>query len=823
MGSFFVHTGEPNRMTSGAVHLGQVRSRLLNMAQESDPYPFISVVEDYLDHAPDDDQIRALAISALVKQRLVDVASDLARACPDASPAAPKLRDAVDRLAPQKGLAHRPWSTTDAIFAANLQAMAARGGEGERLAGRLESEWQGLADQVRLFEAADGNLLVRGRRSDGRGIWLPAALDFAGKTEAFANAERLKGQIVAPMLIDGVGIGLLVPRIHSATQHLFLTYGPAIYLVERNLRGLVVALRLHDWTAALQDERLLLYVGPDAWDDFVTHLSQDDVLPTPGERIALTPWPGMAPSPSEDKLQMLMTIRDEQFRSTRERALKLYEGRDTAYWAERFQKAGPDAPLRVLCVTSRFTTFLQYSMRDLRDALDRAGLQTRLLMEDRDHVILTDPAVMRAIESFQPDLVCVIDHHRHGTPNRFIENVPYVCWIQDLLPHLFTPDVGSRMSPLDFTIGVGQSRCVLECGYAEDRFLPCRVPISPQKFAAPADTSEHDPSLSCDVVYISHHSETPAALHDRLRGMVEGNGVKQLLDTFYEQTRPLMTSPAFNAGYDVERLLREAEKQSGVTIEDPAERSNAIDMYVRPLADRTMRHTTLGWVANWADASGHTLHIYGRGWDQHDRFSCYARGEAKHGQHLAAIARQAKINLFCGMAPPMHQRVLETVGAGGFILIRHTESVHCYTAEHAEIECYLAEHRITEPTQIPVSAFSDAYREALHKRCALTGREVPDRLMLSPAALLDYRTRRQRDKAHYYANLAFPDLERISFDTPESFAKRAEHFLAHPDERAEITRNMSQTVYDLFTYDALVPEVIEFVRDSLQRQAKAVH
>ena len=66
-----------------------------------------------------------------------------------------------------------------------------------------------------------------------------------------------------------------------------------------------------------------------------------------------------------------------------------------------------------------------------------------------------------------------------------------------------------------------------------------------------------------------------------------------------------------------------------------------------------------------------------------------------------------------------------------------------------------------------------------------------------------------------FPSLAFADFEAITFDGPESFARRAEHFLAHPEEREAIVRRMQASVRELFTYDALVPRIVSFVRGKL--------
>jgi len=592
-------------------------------------------------------------------------------------------------------------------------------------------------------------------------------------------------------------------------------------VVEPDLRALALALRLHDWTAALADERVCLFAGDSAWEQWRELLRNDSALPEPGQVNSLPAWFGRPPSPAVEMLEQVAQYRKSLQARHRRRAREAYNGRDLTFWARRYETAGADDPLRVLFITSRFTTFLQHSTRDMMAALERAGIATRLLIEEKDHSLLPKHSYLEAIADFRPDMVLVLDHHRHEYPDGFIDNLPFVCWIQDELPHLFSADAGDRLGPLDFTIGFGLTRCVLNHRYPADRFMPCKLAINPAKFARPPDAGEPEAALRCDAAYVSHHSEPPEELHARLRRMAGSEQMCRLMDAFFEETRPLMTSPRFNAAWDLDGLLRRIEEQTGICCSDETARERLMGLYVRPLADRTIRHTTLAWVADWADATGRTLHVYGRNWDRHPRFGRYARGVAEHGRHLGEIARAAAINLHCGTTSTLHQRVLEVVSAGGFVMVRHATLFDCYTAEHAALEKYMREHGVTRPTRVPIDRFPEDYRRTMRRRVALTGRPLTDFAEITEEDLLEHGARRERDQRYYYANLAFPDLDRINFDGPESFRRRADEFIADPQRRRAIARRMQQAVHELFTYDALVPRVISFVSEVLTAQVPA--
>jgi hypothetical protein len=287
------------------------------------------------------------------------------------------------------------------------------------------------------------------------------------------------------------------------------------------------------------------------------------------------------------------------------------------------------------------------------------------------------------------------------------------------------------------------------------------------------------------------------------------------MDAFYEQTRSLMMSPRFNAGYDLDELFRQVEAETGLSLPAGPVRDRLMSIYIRPLADRTIRHATLAWIADWADATRRTLHLYGRGWERHARFGRYARGEAAHGEHLARIARNAAINLHAGSSLALHQRVLETLAAGGFVMVRfHPLDFH--PPGYESFRRFLVERDVREPMRIPYDELPAEFVEGRRRRLALTGQPIPDYLEITREYLLERDPRRDGDRRYDFADLAFDGFERITFDGPEAFAQRAEHFLKHPEERQEIVRQMQVSVRELFTYDALVGRVVALVRGGLE-------
>jgi len=795
-------------MSETPVSVHQLRRQILEYAGRGDAWALIGPADVYLACVPDDDQVRATAVNALIGKGLYSVAAEVAAACPAQSPNHAELASAARQLG-RAATDRLDWAAMDATFQRNLAVLRDAGPEGRDLAGQAErgrAEAAGCA----VHRTSDGNLLVRGPRPDGLRVWLTPPLDYRGTLEAVPDPPPWRGRLPKPFLFEGVGTGWLLPRIWAATRGTYLSYSPMVFVVEPDPRALAVVLHLHDWTAPLADERVRVFAGSGAWERWRDWMLARPEVSVPHTVGRLPLWEGVAPGAAEAMLEQVARARQTLYAETRRRVEQIYRGRDVAWWARRFREAGPSDPLRVLCVTSRFTTFLQHSMRDLAAAMESLGVRTRLLIEIDDHSPIQDIMPLQAMLDFRPDLLLVIDHHRHEYASWFVDQVPYLCWIQDDMPALFEPGVGSRLGPLDFTMGFGRTTAVLKSGYPLQRFLPCRMAVDPAKFAA---GPRPDAAPACDVAYVSHHSEPPEALFERLCKVPRDERVRRMLQGLFDRLMSLASEDRFDAGYPVEPVLEEAWKEWDLPPE-PRLRQEVLSLVVRPLADRVLRHVTLRWVADWADAAGRRFHLYGRGWENHPRFGRYAMGVAEHGAHLAAIARAAAISLHTGAISALHQRVLETVCAGGFVLVRYNPRDYLSPGTEA-MRRFLRERGITAPVRLRLDEAPPEYVAERQERLRRLGQPPRTEIHVTEEFLLENDSRLGVDPRYERAGLAFPDLPAISFDGPAAFAERAEFFLAHPDQRQAIAERMRQTAVELFSYQALAGRFLGFLGEAL--------
>ncbi len=96
-------------------------------------------------------------------------------------------------------------------------------------------------------------------------------------------------------------------------------------------------------------------------------------------------------------------------------------------------------PLRVLIPTTRYSTYIQHSSRDIAAAFEAAGCVAQVMIEPDASTTTLGWAYAREVEAFEPDLVVMVNYPRWHLAGVLPEGLPYACWVQDAMGHLFAP------------------------------------------------------------------------------------------------------------------------------------------------------------------------------------------------------------------------------------------------------------------------------------------------------------------------------------------------------------------------------------------------
>jgi hypothetical protein len=599
---------------------------------------------------------------------------------------------------------------------------------------------------------------------------------------------------------------------------------PPLFFLVGEIEQLWIALHLHDWRKLLADTRVRLFCGANAAGQLRQCLEME--LRTPWPRLALTIdnaiWPVAqeqtvggyahptgAPELGQSGFDSVLAAAREKITSDLERALAAldqhYAEQSPAVVAARLRSG---EALRILGITSRYTTFLQHSMRDWLAGFEELGHVTELVIEDADHEVSTNLVYARACAEFRPDVVLIIDHYRAefgGLP----QCAPCVMWVQDFLPNIFRPQAGAAQGRWDYVLGHGMQECVELYGYPAGRFMPAGVGSNPKRFAPRPLGADEAERFTCDISFVSH-SGTPAEtiLAEQIEKIGSAEGKRLLTDVFERLKAIYDGGGAITHPRAIEALIRQSLLATKTEIA-PAQMPALAEFFTGRINNTLYRHQTLAWAAEM-DVE---MHLYGRGWEMNPRFKKFARGVADNQSQLSAIYQASRINLQVVPFGVVHQRLLDGLSAGGFFLLR----------EHGgdrlreflpEIVRWVREGGARSNVEIRNRATPEI-RALIERVNALMGTDLLDSeqsyaMWLEMNEAGDYLTS---------ASAVWPEYDQVAFGSRDELHGQIQHFLSDPGQRRRIAESMRRPVIEHFTYAGITRRLLDFVAADLERGA----
>src|SRR3954454_20913427 len=320
------------------------------------------------------------------------------------------------------------WQRLDLLASQFDQNLAALRTRDAALASRLAA----LKPSADYFVTASDRRLELARQLDGQPLEVISNRVLPEGAAQIAMKLFPTGKCTEPVLVAGLDQGWLWNALYELEIHTPHAPGhtPPLYFLTADLERLRVVMHLHDWRQLLADSRTRLFAGDDAVAQAQQHMTENLHVPMPKLCVTVdqATWPtgtnidtvtGFALNIANQRIKQLKTKIDAAYAN---------------FGAGRQLNSGE--PLRVMGITSRFTTFLQYSMRDWLQAFEALGHETQLLIEPEPAAQFNPLVFADAVARFRPDLIVMIDHYR-GEFNGLPANIPWVMWVQDQLPNMF--------------------------------------------------------------------------------------------------------------------------------------------------------------------------------------------------------------------------------------------------------------------------------------------------------------------------------------------------------------------------------------------------
>lgn len=611
-----------------------------------------------------------------------------------------------------------------------------------------------------------------------------------------------QGMCTEPLLLAGIDQGWLCELAYTMPVSTPPTPGhqPPLYFLAGEIEELWIALHLHDWRKMLADPRVRLMAGPDVAEQLRASLIKHPQVPQP--KLALTIGQPLWP-PGSDLDSIVGSARD----ALHERMMR-YVGQYPITFAGHTPggtsaKIRSGQKLRVLGITSLYTTFLQYSMRDWLASFEKLGHQTRLLIEGGTHEMLNSLSFAQNCVEFAPDLILMIDHCR-GEYKVMPPQPPFVMWVQDRLPNIFSDQGAKLQGPMDFCLGFGRLHLSTKYGYPAQRYMSTTMGINEDRFDESRLTTEQIRRFSCEVSYVSHAS-TPADV--LLQGHLEKQNEtgKRLLRDVYDRMAAHYEEGGQALSDILIRVLMEQSMQSLRIGLAEADIKSLIFFFNQSISNALFRHQTLNWLAE----TGVDLHIYGRGWEEHPTLSRFARGIANNMDDLGAIYRASKINIQVTPHGAVHQRLLDGLTAGGFFLLRRHPGDEAGPI-YQELFQWCRQQNVRSEEELRHRA--DAQVHQMIMRINQLEGSPPHRREMT---VFDVMNGHRDNNFMTSAASIWPEYHEVAFNTRSELQERVKRFLWDAGERERIAQSMRRAIIDRTSYTNISSRLLTFIADEL--------
>ncbi len=790
------------------------------------PWEFLPIAMQALRQVPGDIGLRLITAANFVRLGLRTAAADQLAAVPEQVIQSP---DVVGLVNVVRGLPSDVIGTADriAMCRANLEALGNRGpGTGADF-----DRWAAKAADATYCRASDGNVIHR-PVSGGAEAWQ----GLSDQRTAAAHLARdhfspSKADFERPIYLEGVDPPWILRALTLARPRQGTGHTPPITVLQADSDQFFDGLSIADLRDVLTVGNIVALVGPDASIRLKERLLARVRFQIAGPGITTMLTRARLSPPISEVLPEVMRHQEEWMAELKNRTATIYAATNSS-WRLRFEQAlaGGD-PLRILIPTTRYSTFVQHASRDLCRGLEAIGHKARVLIEPDDATKFAAPAYLAEIESFRPDLVVLINYPRVMMGDALPANIPFVCWLQDAMPHLFDAAIGRSQGNLDFSVGHLFDELFDKYGYPRKRAMAAGLVADEKKFHTGPVTSRA--KFECEVAYVSHQSEHPQAQHERLRSEFGGN---PLIVRAMERLKPQLEREAFKPLSDlaianIHELAADAIRTESGQMPDPKAVDILTRAYCQPHMDRLLRHQTLEWAAAIAVKRGWRFKLYGNGWEKHPRLAAHASGPLEHGDDLRSSFQAAAVHLHVMSHALVHQRLIECILSGGFPMCRiHVPErwsiVECLTrlgVRQGAKPLELNDPTIPKNTHVVQWADAPALMQlaSAMQRLGLFDQSFPlfggsrigpyvnEQEWQRPESLPDH------DPDLWSAFGILGQSEQFMFHSPDSLEQRIEFVLNRPDQREILSAAARKRFVNRFTYTGFADRLLKFVRDGL--------
>ena len=466
--------------------------------------------------------------------------------------------------------------------------------------------------------------------------------------------------------VVGIGSGSFLADIFHITTFEFSTPQVGIFIIESSLNIFKSNLAINDFSALIRSERVFWYIGVEGLQNFFNYFrSQDQFLPSYQLIVDNKLSENFIP-----EISRMVKEKENELLKLQKEAADLYKNKGQISIPTLLQAK----KLKVLGITSIFTSYVQFCMRDLIEGFKEIGCEIVIAKEEALHLRMTFTYMLKLLNSFQPDIILTINYNRLDLKCAIPETIPFVNYQQDKMAHNTLPDASAKIKQFDFIITERMNLDWLkQAGYSMNHITPIEYYPTNHTLYHPIKIDKMiENKYGCDVSFFSNGGFSPESGFEKIRYLLAGNDSKlsKLIMDYYDLIRERFFQwNAYPASINQHRALLDIVCRSMSLEIEKKKYEEIITQFWRNVSEKYLRQLPLERLSS----CGFNIALYGIGWDTHPRLKKHARGVAANGVEMNIALNASKITYHALMHQTSHPRVVDAAAARTFCIIKELE------------------------------------------------------------------------------------------------------------------------------------------------------
>ncbi len=462
------------------------------------------------------------------------------------------------------------------------------------------------------------------------------------------NVERYKSREI--LMIKNEVNSFSIMECVKATEDMspYLWEKVPLYLFFDDFNYFIEFLQISDFTKIIDTKRLIFLFGLsqlETWFDSMQSILPNYVLNIQDENDYLY-----------QKVNKISSDREILNQTLKEEVDSYYSECNFNEIINAFIQGRP----RIMFITTKFSTAIQYFTRDCVEACNKLGIPNKLCIEISDVHRSAQNDWIKTIAEFKPHAIFIIDHFRWEY-SLLPHNIVFISWIHDLLPHILSNDSARKIKDKDFILNlIPNYKGFKEARYPKEQIIDTPIPVNPDIYKSYKLTREEIDRFETEICVISNPGNPLEGLKQMLHQFKEQDYYENLetaLKCAYDECYKLIYSghPIFDSE-QIDEMISRWLDECGMTY------SNG---FITAISD--MFKTKVVWIIyrsvpiEWLKEKGYRIKLWGKEWMGHKNLKEYAMGVAENGEQLSKILNSSKILIGTNPAISAHPRVFEAI------------------------------------------------------------------------------------------------------------------------------------------------------------------